>query len=54
MAETRVTQVRILTVIAALVLWETMARSGLFYRDVVPSVVAVAAAVGDEVVDAGL
>ena len=51
MAETRVTQVRILTVIAALALWETMARSGLFYRDVVPSIVAVVAAIGDELVD---
>ena len=34
-------RVRLVTVIAIAVLWEAMSRSGLFYRDVVPSIFAV-------------
>jgi ABC-type nitrate/sulfonate/bicarbonate transport system permease component len=46
-----VTNVRALTVVLALLAWEALARSGLFYRDVVPSILAVAEALGRELVD---
>ena len=45
-------RVRLVTVIAVAVLWEAMSRSGLFYRDVVPSIFAVASAVYAEVASA--
>jgi ABC-type nitrate/sulfonate/bicarbonate transport system permease component len=45
-------RVRLVTVIAAIVIWEAMSRSGLFYRDVVPSTVSVATAVYAEIVSA--
>jgi ABC-type nitrate/sulfonate/bicarbonate transport system permease component len=51
MVASRVTQIRILTVIGALVLWEALARSGLFYRDVIPSILAVIDALGKELID---
>jgi len=44
-----VAQVRILTVVACLIVWEAFAQSGLFYRDVVPSIVAVAVAIAHEI-----
>ena len=44
-------QVRLVTVIACLVAWEALARSGLFYRDVVPSILAVGDALWRELVD---
>ncbi len=47
-------RVRLVTVIAVVLLWEAMARSGLFYRDVVPSVVAIASAVFNEITSAAL
>ena len=37
----RVTAVRIVTIVALLALWEVIARSGLLYRDVVPTVGAI-------------
>jgi ABC-type nitrate/sulfonate/bicarbonate transport system permease component len=40
-----VLQVRIAIVVAVLVLWEAMARSGLLYQDVVPSLLAIGGAV---------
>ena len=43
-------RVRLVTVIVALLLWEAMSRSGLFYRDVVPSTFAIASAVYAEIV----
>jgi ABC-type nitrate/sulfonate/bicarbonate transport system permease component len=46
-------RVRLVTVIVAVALWEAMSRSGLFYRDVVPSTVAIASAVYAEIVSAG-
>jgi ABC-type nitrate/sulfonate/bicarbonate transport system permease component len=46
--------VRLVTLIVAVVLWEAMARSGLFYRDVVPSIVAIVSAVYAEVVSEAL
>ncbi len=36
--------VRLATVVCALAVWEGLARSGLFYRDVIPSLLAIAAA----------
>jgi ABC-type nitrate/sulfonate/bicarbonate transport system permease component len=42
-------RIRLVTVIVALLIWETMARSGLFYRDVVPSALAIAAAIYAEI-----
>ena len=45
-------RVRLVTVIAVAVLWEAMSRSGLFYRDVVPSILAVASAVYAEIASA--
>ncbi len=44
--------VRLATVVAALVAWEALARSGLFYRDVIPSLVAVAQALVATILDA--
>jgi ABC-type nitrate/sulfonate/bicarbonate transport system permease component len=41
--------VRAATVVGALVVWEALARSGLFYRDVIPSTLAVAAALADTI-----
>lgn len=38
------TQIRLLTVLALLALWEAVARSGLLYQDVVPSLVKIAGA----------
>jgi hypothetical protein len=35
-----VAQVRIAIVVAILILWEAMARSGMLYQDVVPSLLA--------------
>ena len=46
-----VLQVRLLTIVAMLVAWEALARSGLFYRDVIPSIVAVADALVGELID---
>ncbi len=40
------TQIRVLTVLALLALWEAVARSGLLYQDVVPSLVKIAGAFG--------
>jgi ABC-type nitrate/sulfonate/bicarbonate transport system permease component len=45
-------RVRLVTVIVALLLWEGMARSGLFYRDVVPSALAIGSAVYAEIASA--
>jgi len=39
-----VTLVRVAIIVAVLVLWEGVARSGLLYRDVVPSLAAIGAA----------
>jgi ABC-type nitrate/sulfonate/bicarbonate transport system permease component len=44
--------VRLITVIAAIAIWEAMSRSGLFYRDVVPSTLSVAVAVYAEIASA--
>jgi ABC-type nitrate/sulfonate/bicarbonate transport system permease component len=38
------TQIRLLTLISILVLWEAVARSGLLYQDVVPSLIKIATA----------
>jgi NitT/TauT family transport system permease protein len=40
-----VTQVRIVIILALLVIWELVARSGLLYRDVVPSLFAIGTAI---------
>jgi NitT/TauT family transport system permease protein len=40
-----VTQVRIAIILAVLIFWEALAQSGLLYRDVVPSLIAIGAAV---------
>jgi NitT/TauT family transport system permease protein len=44
--------VRIITVLAILVGWELLARSGWLFRDVVPSLGAIGAAIGGLIVDA--
>jgi ABC-type nitrate/sulfonate/bicarbonate transport system permease component len=46
-----VTQVRIIIIVTVLVLWELVARSGLLFRDVVPSLLVIAAAVGELLAD---
>lgn len=51
--EIKVGGTRALTVIGILIIWEAMALSGFFYRDVVPSVHKVAIAVAQEIVDLG-
>jgi ABC-type nitrate/sulfonate/bicarbonate transport system permease component len=43
--------VRLATIVAALVIWEALARSGLFYRDVIPPLAAVAVALVDTILD---
>ena len=43
--------VRILTVIVVLIIWEAMARSGLFYKDVIPVTSAIAQAIVFELGD---
>jgi ABC-type nitrate/sulfonate/bicarbonate transport system permease component len=45
-------QVRAATIVAALVAWEAMARSGLFYRDVIPPLAEVGAALAATLVSA--
>ena len=45
-------QVRLVTLVACGVLWEALARSGWFYKDVVPSLASVVAAVAAEVAGA--
>src|SRR5262249_30876420 len=40
-----VTALRIVIVVATLLLWEAIARSGLLYRDVVPSLAAIGGAI---------
>jgi ABC-type nitrate/sulfonate/bicarbonate transport system permease component len=44
-------QVRLLTVLIVLLVWEAMARSGLFYKDVVPVVSSIARAAVLELID---
>ena len=44
--------VRVVTVVAILIVWEAMARSGLFYKDVVPVVVSIARAIVFELANA--
>jgi ABC-type nitrate/sulfonate/bicarbonate transport system permease component len=48
-----VLSVRLVTVIAVLIAWEALARSGLFYRDVIPSILAVVDALVRELLDPG-
>lgn len=48
-----VLEVRVLTVIAAVLVWEALSRSGLFYKDVLPSSIAIVRALGAEIVDVG-
>lgn len=48
-----VTQVRVVTVVAILVVWEAMANSGLFYKDVIPSSVKIVVAMYHELLDGG-
>lgn len=45
-------RVRLVTVVVALVVWEALSWSGLFYRDVIPSTVAIARAIYAELVSA--
>lgn len=47
------TRIRIATLIVLWIVWEAMARSGLFYRDIVPSSFSVAAALGALLADGG-
>src|SRR5262245_7936664 len=42
-----VTTLRIVIIVTVLVLWEALARSGLLYRDVVPSLTAIGQALGE-------
>lgn len=44
-------QVRAATVIVVLIVWEAMARSGLFYKEVIPVVASIAQAMAFEVAD---
>jgi ABC-type nitrate/sulfonate/bicarbonate transport system permease component len=46
------TQIRILTLVAILAIWEAVAWSGLLYQDVVPSLVKIAKAFGLMLIDA--
>jgi len=46
-----VTQTRIIIIVTVLVLWEALARSGLLFRDVVPSLLVIARAVAELLVD---
>jgi NitT/TauT family transport system permease protein len=48
---TPVTQIRIAIVVAVLVFWEALSRSGLLYRDVVPSWVAIGKALYTTLID---
>jgi ABC-type nitrate/sulfonate/bicarbonate transport system permease component len=45
------TQIRLLTLVGLLVLWEGVARSGLLYQDVVPSLLKIATAFGRMLLD---
>ncbi len=44
-------QIRLLTLISILLLWEVVARSGLLYQDVVPSLLKIAKAFGSMLID---
>jgi ABC-type nitrate/sulfonate/bicarbonate transport system permease component len=44
-------QIRLLTVIAALLVWEALSRSGLFYKDVIPPVSSIVTAIVYELID---
>jgi len=48
-----VNRVRVLTVLVAWVLWEALANSGLFYRDVIPSSLEVVPAIFSELTNPG-
>ena len=49
-----VTLVRVGIITGVLVFWEALARSGLLYRDVVPSLFAIGARAGEAALDPGL
>jgi ABC-type nitrate/sulfonate/bicarbonate transport system permease component len=49
----RVLAIRTLTILAALCLWETLGRSGLFYAGVLPSSLQIAEALWRELIDPG-
>ncbi|WP_199266482.1 ABC transporter permease [Antarcticirhabdus aurantiaca] len=49
--ETRVRSLKLAIVASLLLIWEAMARSGLLFEDVVPSIVVVVAALGGVLVD---
>ena len=49
----QVTMVRITTIVVLMVVWEAIARSGLLYQDVVPTLAAIAGGIWKIVSDAG-
>ena len=50
--ETSVAWIRIYTVLAIVVVWEALANSGMFYRDVLPSTIAIITAIFRELIEA--
>ena len=51
--ELGVNQIRILTIVGCVAVWQAISNSGLFYKDVVPSIVEISVAIFNEIIDSG-